>query len=326
MDIHTPPSLSVDLIESASSFLMNKIRDTPIEPSPVISEMMGCPVSLKLEFLQLTGSFKIRGALFYLSKLNEAERKCGIATCSAGNHGLGVAYAAKMMGIPCAVYVPQSIDPVKERKIMKLGATVHKSTFEGYDETLVWAMNEAEKNGQPMMSAFEHTFVMAANGGTIGLEILKQLPSVENIVFPVGGGGLGAGLSYYVSQKKPSVRLIGAQHKESPAFALSLDRGHAVTALPAIETVAGGIEGGIGEGCFEVLKEYCKEVSLVTEKEIYDGVCWMLENHQYLFEPSCAPPLSACLSGKINDVTGETVLVLSGRNVAFETIKRIINT
>ena len=133
------------LIEQAAELLKGKIRETPVEFSPVLSKLLGQPTYLKLECLQITGSFKPRGAFFYLSSLNPSERKRGIATCSAGNHGIGTAYAAQQLQIPCTVFVPKSVDQAKYDKLLMLGAKVHKSEFIGYDDTLEWTAKEADR-------------------------------------------------------------------------------------------------------------------------------------------------------------------------------------
>src|ERR1700722_4548084 len=135
--------LDLGLIEKASSFLEGKVRKTPMEFSPGLSQLLKVPVYLKLEFLQITGSFKIRGALFYLSTLSEKEKQRGVAACSAGNHGLGIAFAAKQMGVACTIFVPKNVDRAKYEKMLKLGAHVVRSEFTGYDDTLEWALEES---------------------------------------------------------------------------------------------------------------------------------------------------------------------------------------
>ena len=317
-------TLSLDLILEAAEFLRNQIIYTPIEYSPGLSEILEVPTYLKLESLQITGSFKIRGALFYVSSLAPHQKENGIAACSAGNHGLGVAYAANKMGIRCTVYLPRNVDPVKKEKIRKLGAEIKESAFVGYDETLDWAKTEAAKNNQHLISAFEDERIMAANGGTIGAEIVEQVEDVQNVLFPVGGGGLGSGISYYLKEKYPAIRLIGCQHIDSPGLHLSLQSGKAMTTLPSIETVAGGLEGGIGARCFDVLKDRITEVSLATETEIIQACRWMLGNHQHLIEPSAVVPVACCLHKKVPKLKGKTVLVLTGRNIAFSTLQTII--
>lgn len=316
--------LSIDLIEKAYLNIKNKILKTPLEYSDQLSALLQVPVLLKLESQQLTGSFKIRGAYFYLSTLSECEKSKGIAACSAGNHGLGVAYAAKQMGLNCTIYVPKYADEIKCTKILNLGSQVIRSQYEGYDETLDWTKEETAKTGHHLISAFDDERIMAGNGGTLALEILEALPNVKNVIFPVGGGGLAAGMAFYLKTKIPDICLIGCQHSQSPALKISLEKGIAITHLPSITTVASGIEGGIGATCFDVVKNRIDKVALLEEKEIYQALCWTLEHHQMLIEPSAAVTIAAAIASKLPKLAGQTVILLSGRNVSYKTIKKII--
>lgn len=316
--------LDLSLINQAAGYLENRIHSTPIEFSPLLSERLEVPVYFKLEFLQVTGSFKVRGALFYLSTLSDVEKERGVAACSSGNHGLGVAHAANEMGIDCTIYVPKSVEQLKVEKILKLGAKVRYSEFIGYDDTLEWAIKEANVSQQHLITAFDDGRIMAGNGGSLGVEILNDVPSLKNIVVPVGGGGLSSGLAFYLKSKNPAIRMIGCQHSESPAFSLSLKQGKAITRLPPIETLAGGIEGGIGEKCFEILKSRLDEIVLLSEQEIIEGVRWTHENQQYLIEPTAATAIAACLSHKMSRLDGPTLIVLTGRNISYMTAQRLI--
>ena len=318
------PPLSRALVEDARAFLSGRIRRTPLEESPGLSTLLGAPVLLKLESLQITGSFKIRGALFRLSLLSEAQKRAGIATCSAGNHGKAVAYAARSLGLVPTIYVPASVDESKWRAMSALGATVIRSRWPGYDETEEWALSEAARAGKVWISAFDDEAIMAGNGGTIALEILEDAPETRGFVLPVGGGGMAGGLAFTVKERFPDAVIAGCNHEKSPALALSLERGEAVTRLPAVETTAGGIEGGIGRRPFEVLRGRVDRVALVSEEQIFEGVRWMLETHQYLIEPSSAAAVAACLTGKAGRFQAPVVVVLSGRNVALPTLRRII--
>jgi threonine dehydratase len=318
--------LSMALIEQARAFLSGRIRRTPLEESPALSQIAGSPVRLKLECLQKTGSFKIRGALFRLSLLTEEEKQAGIATCSAGNHGKAVAYAARSQGLRPRIYLPASVDASKLRAIEALGADVVVSRFPGYDETEEWALAEAAREGRVWISAFDDDAIMAGNGGTLALEILEEMPEARNFVLPVGGGGMSGGLAFVVAERVPGAVVVGCQHEESPALALSLERGEAVTRLPAVETSAGGIEGGIGRRTFAVLRPRIGRVALVSEEEIFEGVRWMLEHHQYLVEPSSAAAVAACLTGKAGRFDAPVAVVISGRNVSLPTLRRIFDS
>ncbi len=313
------------LIEEATAFLHDRILETPAEPSPKLAKLLGFPVWLKLESLQLTGSFKIRGAWFRLSRLTAAERACGILTCSAGNHGKAVAYAAKALGIRATVCVPSSVDRAKFEGMVALGAEVRKSEFPGYDDTEAWAREIASAEGKPFISAFDDLAVMAGNGGALAFEVLKQVPDAETFIVPVGGGGLSAGFAYALKQRQPNAVLIGCQHELSPGLKLSLEAGHAITRLPAVDTVAGGVEGGIGEQPFEVLRSRIDGVALVSEEAIFEGVRWMLREHQYLIEPSAAVTIAACLTGAVGQLDRPAVVVVSGRNVSLDVVRRIIS-
>lgn len=292
-----------------------------MEYSPELSQRLGVPVWLKLESLQITGSFKLRGAWWRLHRATAAERKSGVATCSAGNHGRALAYAAREEGIPATVFLPKAVDEVKYRAILALGAEVRKSEFWGFDDTEIWAREVARKEGMPFISAFDEDDVMAGNGGTLALETLGQLPEARNWVVPVGGGGLAAGLSFYLSSESVPGhhRIIGCQHADSPALALSLERGEAVTRLPGIITIAGGVEGGIGKRTFEVLRHRIHGVALVQEEEIRSATRWMVAQHQYLVEPTAAVTVAACLRGRAGKLSGPTVVLVCGRNVSLKT-------
>jgi threonine dehydratase len=312
------------LIAEAALFLRDRVRRTPLEFSPGLSHILGVPVWLKLESLQLTGSFKIRGALFRVSTLTEEEKRLGVVTCSAGNHGKAVAYAAHEAGIRATICVPKSVDRSKFEAMVAMGADVQVSAFEGYDDTEEWARGIAADRNLTFVSPFDDYAVMAANGGTTAIECVEDAPSARNFVVPVGGGGLSAGFAWYVKNINKHARIIGSQHVLSPALQMSLDAGHAITKLPAVETMAGGVEGGIGALAFGVLGPFIDRVALVSEDEILDGVRWMLEHHQYLIEPTAAVVVAACLTGKIGKLDDPGVVVISGRNVSAETAKKIL--
>ena len=282
------------------------------------------PVRLKLECLQRTGSFKIRGASFQIERLSAHDRARGVVTCSAGNHGKAVAEAARRRGVPVTVCVPSSVDPAKLAGIRARGAEVRISEFAGYDETEDWALEIAAAEGKRFLSAFDDVDVIAANGGTIAAEILAEVPDATDFVVPVGGGGLSAGLAFFVRERLPEARIVGCQHESSPGLARSLEKGTAVTRLPPIETSAGGIEGGVGRIPFEILRSRISAVALVSEREIEDGVRWMLDRHQILIEPSSAAAIAAIVTGKAGPFTGPAVVVITGRNVAYETLRRIV--
>ena len=164
--------LDRELIISATRLLAGQIRRTPVEYSLGLTEILGVPTWLKLEFLQITGSFKLRGALFRLANLSPDEIQHGVATCSAGNHGKALAYAARQLDIDVTIYVPQTVDGAKFRAMVALGAQVIRSAFPGFDETQAWALDEVACSGQIFISAFDDALIMAGNGGSLANEVV----------------------------------------------------------------------------------------------------------------------------------------------------------
>jgi len=312
------------LVLEARRALGGRIRRTPVEASAALSEKAKVPVFLKLESLQLTGSFKIRGAFFVLSRLDADGRRRGIVTCSAGNHGKAVAYVARELGIPAEIHVPRGVDESKYQGMLALGARVVRSDHDGFDDTEKLARDAAAQSGRPFLTAFDDGLILAANGGTLAAEVLEDCPEARAFLLPVGGGGLAGGFAYYAKTALPGSRIIGCQHALSPALALSLERGEAVLTLPPVATTAGGLEGGIGRTGFEVLRSRCDGVALVTEEEIFDAVRFMLDRHQYLIEPSSAVTVAAILANKAGRLDVPAVAVISGRNVALPTIRKIL--
>jgi len=319
-----PRPLDMAMILEARRALEGRVRRTPIEESRPLSEAAGVPVSLKLESQQLTGSFKIRGAFFRLLALTPEERRAGVITCSAGNHGKAVAYVARELGVPATIYVPRSVDESKYRGIVALGADAQRSDCDGFDETEALARDAAARSGRPYVSAYDDERILAANGGTLAAEVLEDAPEARTFVLPVGGAGLAGGFAFYAKERLPACRVVGCQLASSPALALSLEKGEAVTRLAPVATTAGGLEGGIGRTGFGVLRTRVDAVALLTEEDIFGAVRFLLAEHQYLIEPSSAVTVAAILTGKSGPLSTPAVAVISGRNVALSTLKRIL--
>lgn len=317
-------ALDLALIREAREALAGQIRRTPTESSPALSEVAGAPVSLKLESLQLTGSFKIRGAWFVLQRLPAAERRRGVVTCSAGNHGKAVAYVARELGIPAEIHVAGTVGESRTQGMRALGARVVRSPTHNFYETEQLAREEAARSGRLFLSAFDDDLILAANGGTLAAEVLEESPEARTFLLPVGGAGLAGGFSFYAKNLLPDCAIVGCQLAHSPALALSLERGEAVLNLPPVETTAGGLEGGIGRSGFEVLRSRLAGVALLGEEELFDAVRFVLDHHQYLIEPASAATVAAILTGKAGPLSSPTVAVLSGRNVELSTLRRIL--
>lgn len=316
--------LSVALIDEASAYLAGHLPPTPLVLSPSLSDRAGVPVWLKLETHQVTGSFKVRGALFHLSRLDPEARDAGVVTCSAGNHGKGVAWAGRTLGVPVTVHVPSTVDAAKHAGMVRLGATVVVSAHPGYDDAELVARADAAARDLPFLSAFDDPHVMAGNGGSLGAEVLAELPAPGTVVVPVSGGGLAGGLAHLLAHRSPSTRLVAVQHADSPALALSLERGEAITRMPPIDTVAGGLEGGIGASTFAELRDRVGHIAQVTEARIQAAFAWFLQEHQILAEPSSTAAVAALLDGTAGPLTGPVVVVMTGRNVSLDTTRRIL--
>ncbi|MEQ9105329.1 MAG: pyridoxal-phosphate dependent enzyme [Rhodothermales bacterium] len=318
-------------IREAAAFLEGRVRRTPVEASPGLSERLGAPVYLKLENWQLTGSFKIRGALFGLHRLM-LEGHTRIATCSAGNHGRGLARAAQMLGAEATIFVPASVDPAKLAGMQADGATVETSPWPGFDRTEAWAKEVCRERGLPFLSAYDHVDIMAANGGSVALEVDAQLPDgTLTCVMPVGGGGHSAGFARAMQELRPGSQIVAAQAAASPALAQSLEAGSAVTRLDGPGTLAHGLEGGLGAAPFEILRDAVHHVALIDEDAIRGAMRWMAAEHQMMIEASASVAVAACLAGDMPTVAatrggGKPVVVfISGRNVALETFLEIVD-
>ncbi len=300
------------------------VLQTPLVPSPGLSEALGVPVWLKLECAQTTGSFKVRGAVAALSARVAAGDRGGVVTCSAGNHGKGMAWAGDVLGVEVAIHVPSTVDPAKLAGMRQLGAEVVVSEHPGYDAVEVEARAASRSRGRAFISAFEHPHVVLGNGGTLFTEIVDQCPDVASIVVPVGGGGLGAGMGLAASWHDRPVAIWGVQHAQAGALRASLDRGEAITAMEAVPTLAGGLEGGLGMANFAVLQARLAGAVGVDEDAIHDAVRWMIAEHQLLVEPSAAATVAACRAGLVTAEEGPVVVLVSGRNVALDTVRTIL--
>lgn len=315
--------VSTELIHEAAAFLDGRVRRTPVEYSPDLSERAGVDVWLKLENLQVTGSFKVRGALFALHRLRE-QGSVRVATCSAGNHGRGVAYAARELGMEAVIYVPSTVDPVKLSGMQRDGAVVKQSDFPGFDETEQWALRETEQSGTPFISAYDDPLVMAANGGSVAIEVAEQVPDATTFLMPVGGGGHAAGFAFWMKEQRERARIVACQHMDSAALLKSMQIGSAVREMPTIDTLAGGLEGGLGVNTFDVLRTRVDDIRLVSEQEIRSALRWMVDQHQLIMEGSCAVAVAACLDPAFPKPDGPVVVFISGRNISSAALARVL--
>lgn len=305
----------------ANSLRGEVIRKTPLTYSPIFSELSGSEVYLKSEFQQKTGSFKIRGAYFKIKSLTDEEKKKGVVTASAGNHAQGVAFASSLENIPCTIVMPKNASPAKVAATRGYGAHV---ILEGnnYDESWMKAKQIAEETGSISVHAFDDPQVIAAQG-VIGLEVLEDLPDVDEIYVPIGGGGLAAGILLAVKTKNPKIKVIGVQSKSFPAMKNSLASGE-LQSVEGDRTIADGISvKKPGQITFSIIKELIDEIVLVDDDQIVKTMFLLMERGKMVVEPAGAAGLAYLLEAKPSP--GKKVVpILCGGNVDMYLLGQIV--
>lgn len=277
-------------------------------------------IYLKTEDLQNTGSFKVRGAYIKIASLSEEERACGVIASSAGNHAQGVALAAKAFGVPATIVMPAGAPLSKVKATRELGANVvlHGSV---YDDAYAEACRIQQETGATFIHPFDDPMVIAGQG-TIGLEIMDDLPDVDTIVVPIGGGGLASGVAA-VKMLHPNVKVIGVQAAGAAGMKASIDAGHVVS-LDAAKTIADGIAvKKPGELTFELCSRYLDEIVTVDDDEIAQAILFLMERGKMVAEGAGAAPVAAIMNRKF-DVSGKVAAVISGGNIDVTMISRII--
>ena len=316
------PLLDPNLIDEVRPFVSQHVRTTPLIQSSSLSERTGWNVLLKCENLQLTGSFKIRGALAAIGCLSPEERERGVVASSAGNHGLGLAYAARQSQVPCTIVTPSGVPDVKARAIERLGARRIDSPHAGYDDTEAWTREQGAELGGTFVSPFEDPAVMAGGGGTLMLEILEQLYAQNQsppdaILAACGGGGLLSGMVTARQSKGLETRLIGVNSEASPGMWRSMQDGHAHLRIDSDETLAEGIEGGVGETTYAICKRGEVAIELVSEEAIEHAIHHTVTREHLVIEGSAAVAVAAVQRGVLERIApeGTAVIVLSGGNI-----------
>jgi threonine dehydratase len=293
---------------------------TPVRHAPELHPRLW----LKLETAQHTGSFKVRGALSRLASLTAEEREVGVIAASAGNHGMGLAWAGARLCIPVRVVVPRVAPAVKRDGIAALGAELRVVPVDGYDEAEEAARREANRSGRVYVSPYDDPWVAAGNGGTLGLEVLEDRPDTEVIVAPVGGGGLMSGLGAATGSAGRDVRLIGVQSEACPAMARSLQEGHAMERCSGAPTLAEGLEGGVSATAFANVARVVERVDLVSESEIAAAMRRMRDHLGMVVEGSAATTIAwAARFLDREPGTGAVVAILTGRNVDQSVLDRV---
>ena len=312
--------ISMELLRDARCVLSPVINLTPMIPAKGF--VPDCRFYLKADCLQKTGAFKLRGAYYKLSTLTDEEKARGVIACSAGNHAQGVAFAARDMGIPATICIPAGAPLSKIEATRSYGANV--VLVPGvYDDAHAEAVRLRDEQGLTFIHPFDDERVMAGQG-TIGLEIAEQLPDVDVVLVPIGGGGLIAGVASALRQLKPACRIIGVQAAGAASMADSLRAGHILT-LPEVHTVADGIQVKTpGEKTFAICREAVDEVVTVSEAEIASAILTVLERQKLMVEGAGAVGVAAAMYGEL-DLRGKTVCaLLSGGNLDVTMLERII--
>lgn len=312
--------VTLDKIYHAAYVLKSVARKTDMIEASKLEN--GFRMFLKTENLQLTGSFKLRGAYYKISQLNEEQRKAGIIACSAGNHAQGVALAASRMGIKSIVCMPDGAPISKVEATKSLGAEV-RLVPGAYDDAYAYACKLQEETGMTFIHPFNDDEVIAGQG-TIGLEILDQLPDVDIVLVPVGGGGLVSGVAYAIKTLNPNVKVYGVQAANAASMARSVHEGQAIT-LDSAKTFADGIAvKHPGDITFDMCQNYVDDVVTVSEDEIAAAILALLEKQKVIAEGAGAVSVAAAMFGKV-PVEGKKICCLvSGGNIDVNILSRVI--
>ena len=326
-DTHTAiPGPTLADFEAARGVVSSVAQVTPMEVSRFLEEILGVPSFLKCENLQRTGSYKVRGAYNRMSKLSDEEKARGVVAASAGNHAQGVAFAAKELGIHATIFTPVGVALPKLQATKAYGADV-VLTGDTMAGPLEAAAKFAEETGAVRIPPFDHVDVVAGQG-TVGLEILDQVPQVQTVIVPIGGGGLMAGVASVMKQRAAlqgtRIRVIGVQAHNAAPYPLSLEAGEIVE-VELQPTIADGIAvSKPGVVNFDIISHTVDEVVTVSDDEIARAILMLLERAKMVVEPAGAAAVAAVLAGKVTP-TGPTVAVLSGGNIDPMILERVIS-
>ena len=312
--------ISMAMLHDAQRVLKPVINRTPVIPTKGL--VPGCAFYLKADCLQKTGAFKLRGAYYKIATLSDEEKERGVIACSAGNHAQGVAFAARDMGIKATICIPEGAPISKIEATRSYGANV--VLVPGvYDDAYAEAVRLRDEQGLSFIHPFNDYSIMAGQG-TIGLEILEQLPEADQVVVPIGGGGLISGVAYAIKSLKPSCRVIGVQAAGAASMYTSRQAGEVLT-LPSVATIADGIAvKRPGDLTFALCQQYVDDIVTVRDDEIAAAILALLEDQKTVAEGAGAVSVAAVMFGKVDLVGKNTVCVVSGGNVDVTTLSRII--
>ena len=315
----TNTSVSVEDIHAAQGRISAETIRTPLVLSAAASDQARCRVYLKLENLQRTGSFKVRGALNTVMSLTPEERGRGLICASSGNHGLGLAYAAKRFGVRCIVVLPENPNSLKRSLLEKLGAEIVEF---GIDSDMQWERVQqlCQENGYTQVHPYSAPKTIAGQG-TVGLEILEDLPEVDEVYVAIGGGGLISGIALAIKELHPQAKIYGVEPENSNVMSESV-RHQKLVVLPKVETIADGLAAkATGRLNLSIVRRCVDQIILVSDQEILRSTLFLLEEGKILVEPSGATSFAGILANPKRE--GRAVAVLSGGNVTLEQLSQL---
>lgn len=316
-------SVTLKDIYAASGRIKSTVCKTPLEPSHSLSALVGTEVRLKMENLQHTGSFKLRGAANVLASLNADQRRAGVIAPTAGNHGLGLACAGHAAGIPVSIFLPFSADPIKVSAMKSYGAQV--TFFDDIEDARQEAIVAAQQSGATFVSAYNNQ-QMIAGGGTVGLEIMEDWSDADVILVNIGGGGLASGIATAIKGINPAAEVWAVQSEASPTFARWKEAGEAIP-VEISSSIAEGISGYIEPEAmtWPLIRDRVDRVLLVSEAEIKAAMLLMLNLHSHVVEPSGVPAVAAAIR-YAKELSGRKVVcVVSGRNISGSRYLKLVN-
>jgi threonine dehydratase len=300
------------------------VNRTPLIQSFVLSEMIGRPIYLKLENVHDIGAFKVRGAANKILSLSEEEKKRGVVTFSTGNHGMAVAYVARKLGIEAVVCISNRVPKAKVDSLKRLNAKIE---FYGnsQDEAEERCYELAKEKGLTVVQPFDDPYIIAGQG-TIGLEILEEIPNVTDVIVPLSGGGLLSGIGLALKSNDPNIRVTGVSIERSAVMYESLKAGKPVK-LEEKDSLADSLLGGIGldnQYTFRMVGQYTDDIVLISEEEIAYSIAFMMDKHRMIIEGAAATGVAAILGNKIANQEGAVAVIISGHNVDLSVLLQLI--
>jgi len=315
-------SIQFEDIQAARQRIAPHIIPLRIEASTALSKQFGCEILLAHEYLQTTGAFKLRGAMNTVLQLDS--KTTGVTAVSTGNHGRALAYSARQTGVPCIICMSELVPDNKLEAIRALGAET-RIIGKSQDEAEIEANRLVAEEGYTMVPPFDHAHVIAGQG-TLGLEMLEQVPDVDTVLVQLSGGGLISGIALALKSQRPDIRIIGVSMERGCAMAESQKAGKPVD-VEELPTLADSLGGGIGldnQLTFNMVRDYVDEIVLLSETEIADGIRHAYFEEQIILEGGGAVGLAALVAGKVSPGK-KTIVLLSGKNINMERHRKIIN-